>query len=230
MAPNGRQNTNDAAFQEINTKLNTIIQSLALQDTRIKELEVRIDATLAKQSELDTVKAECRQLKESIKELKSEARKEARNRNRKKISISGIPRNETESLASIISNVGNALKIQITSNDIKEVYRRRDTPRGPGEIIAKMSSITKRDQILKAAKTSKLSLNQLNMTGPSTRVYINSPLDPETKKILYQIKQLMPIKGWYRTWVYGAEVYLIMEEGGARIKIESLEDLSTLIQ
>lgn len=230
MAKNKQQESNGDPLQEINKKLNTIIQSLATQDKRIESLEKLFQEQIEIGKELNTLKMENKKQAETIKVLQGEVRRSAMNKNLKKIEIAGLPRSDNESLCQIVCNAANAVLIKLDSGDIVDIYRRKDSPRGPGSIIAKLKTVQLRNNILKAAKGKRLSSGDLGHTGQSKRIFINVPLIPETKRVLYQAKQAQIVKGWNRVWVYGAEVYICIEEKGNPIKVQSLEDIDTLIR
>lgn len=53
---------------------------------------------------------------------------------------------------------------------------------------------------------------------------------PETKRLLYKVKEVIKSKSWNKAWIYAHNVFLLMEENGNQIKIENEEDLENLLK
>lgn len=231
MAPKN-QNTasNDSALQTITEKLDQIIKTLGLQDDRILKIEQTLQNHLSLQTDVDSLKAECRTLKESIQELKLVNRKADLYKNRNKFELTGIPRTENESLHQIIKNLADSLSISVADNEIKDIFRKKDSARGPGSIIVQLTTVDKRNKLLQLARGRKFTLEDVRVTGNTKGIFLNVPLLPELKRVLYQARQVQALQNWHRVWVYGAEIYVRIEEQGKPIKVNSLDELSILLQ
>lgn len=230
MAKNKSACTNVDSLQEIHEKLNKILESLANQDKRIAIIEACSQEQTRQSKEINDLKVNNIRLSQKVKELQNDARKAKLEKNKKKIALFGVPRQENECLKQIMMKIAEKGDVGITDTDIKDIYRRKDTPRGPGQIMVKLGTVRTRNSILQGTQGKKLHTTDLGFTGLVKPIYVNAPLTNEAQQILYHAREAKDRMNWARVWVYGAEVYMSLEKQGTAIKIESMENLETLIQ
>lgn len=154
------------------------------------------------------------------------------------IEIRNLPERKNEYLEGIIVNLGKVLKLPITTNDVVFAHRvphahkyNTGEKQAPKNVIIKFQSRTLRDNVVAASKQHRTGINteQLQLTGPPTKIFINEHLTLRRKMLFRQTKEKCAVKKYKFVWVKNATVMARREESSPVIFVRSESDLDKIV-
>lgn len=239
-----RNNTTDATaskmeerFKEIKDQLEQINKKLNKAENRDKETRkkfLKIDEVLSEISEMKSlinkIMAENQTLKNKIKTLENDNKSQRLQRIKDEIEIHGIAPEMNENVTEITKDLLVSVNLPINKGDIKECFRPISKDNRIKPIRVKLTSIDMKNKIVKRMKEAKPRLANLGKSPENKKMYVNEAQLPETKRLLYKVKEVIKSKSWNKAWIYAHNVFLLMEENGNQIKIENEEDLENLLK
>lgn len=209
----------------------TIEKKITEQGVKINKIEEICVGCKALKSEIDNIKVSNIQLKKRVNEMERKIEQEEINKKRNTIEIYGIPEKDKEDINNIVKRLADHAKVNLKKEDIEKCYRPRKGINGREKpIVVSFKEKDTRDKIIKAMKVSKPRLGNINMEPENKMVFINEALIPERKRLLFQAKQEARVRNWYRVWTYAGAIFVLIEEKGKNIKIESEQELEILIK
>lgn len=214
----------------ITRKLLKFEESVKEQTDRIIKIEEICIEYAEMKKELDEVKAENRALKNRMNMVEEKIRWKEKIEIKNKAEIFGIPKRINENPKEIVVRLARAAKVEIREEDMQECFRVKARDETQRQIVIEFKSYEKKAELVKAIKTKKLRLKDVQEQPENKFIYVNEMLTREVKQILYMTKQEAKNKGWYRVWIYAGEVYVLMEEKGRQINIKNLEQLEILLK
>lgn len=176
------------------------------------------------------MKSENRCLNERITKLEEKQRWDEKNKIKNTLEIFGIQKQAGENPKEIVTRLIQSGKMTLKENDLLECYRAKTRDGADKQIIVKVKDFATKSEIVKAMKTRKPRLSDINMQPENKMIYVNEMLTREAKFILYNIKREAIMRQWYKVWVYAGDVYVLQEEKGRKIKIENRQQLDILIK
>lgn len=246
-------NCNTANMDELKE---LIIKSISKQDAKFESLSSAMTSLLAQNEEihksvefmsqkyddlvtkLDTLQRENRDYKSQVATLETRIELLERNTKVSAVEIKNIPKSTNEkkdTLQSLVKNVGNVLEINIQDSDIRDIYRIKTKEGQSGPIIAEFSTVTKKDQLLKAArnynkvnKEQPLNTLHLHHPGPSMPIYMAESLTKKAKHLHYLARQFKKDYHYHSCWTSYGKIYLRKQDGAPAIHIATEEDLVKL--
>lgn len=218
-------------MNDLSKKGNTIEKKITEQGVKINKIEEICEGCKALKSEIDNIKVSNIQLKKRVNEMERKIEQEEINKKRNTIEIYGIPEKDKEDINNIVTRLADHAKVNLKKVDIEKCYRPRKGTNGREKpIVVSFKEKDTRDKIIKAMKVSKPRLGNINMEPENKMVFINEALIPERKRLLFQAKQEARVRNWYRVWTYAGAIFVLIEEKGKNIKIESEQELEILLK
>lgn len=228
-------NAIEKSLSEINKKLDELNRKMAKSEARDKEFKERmgriedhLNDLNEMRKDMDSILAENRCLKNRIVSLESETRKIKAEKLVTSLEIYGIPSVEGENTKAIIHDLARKAKVKLADGDLVESFRPRNTNNRERPIKARMISVKVKNDLVKALKESRLRLGDIDKRPENKKIYANEAILPETKRLLFLVKEKIIVMKWHKAWVYANDVYLLMSEKGQRIRISNEEDLINL--
>lgn len=234
---NATENTLENTLDEIKEQLDNMSKRMVKIEDKVttqgkimKKLEEVIEQNKELANDMQEMKQSNDKLKERIKSLEKEAEAKINRERRKQIEIIGIPYKADERAQDIMIRLALTAKVEIEAKDIDKTFRLKPRPNGESTIIVEFKDVRKRDITIKELKKIKPRLEMLNMEPKNKNIYINESISARAKNILYRVKKEAYERKWYRVWTYSGVVYLKMEKEGRQIKIETEEEMETLLK
>lgn len=115
----------------------------------------------------------------------------------------------------------------MSTHDIDIVHRVQTRGDGPSNIIARFVSRGKRDQILLAAKKTRLNTGMLGF-GENEPVFVNEHLCPDNKVLLGKAIRTKREKNWKFAWVADGKILMRKTEQSRAVHVTCEDDLAMI--
>ncbi|XP_028178575.1 uncharacterized protein LOC114366013 [Ostrinia furnacalis] len=148
------------------------------------------------------------------------------------LEISNLPEKRGENLISIIENIAQVIKLPMSTRDIVNIHRvPQSSPNitRPKNIVVKFASQITRDNFISATRLNKgLESEQLNIQGPSRKIYINEHLTLNSKKLFRKARDLAREAGFKFAWIKHGVILVRADVTTPAFAIRTEKDLSKL--
>ena len=155
------------------------------------------------------------------------------------IEIRNIPVGDNESipeLTSVVTRISSALKLDITSNDLRDVYRLPGKRGVNRSIVAEFSTVNKKTTFLSSvvnfnknrSTVDKLNTETIGMPGKRQPVYVAEYLPPSARRIFYLARNYSKENGYKFCWTSNGNIFIRKEVGDKQILIKSEQCLSNI--
>lgn len=211
---------------------------------QLKSVDKKVNEQADKINRIEEVCKECKNMRQEMKELQAEnlifkmkiknielyQEKQQIKKKRNWLEIYGIPAIEKESRVGILIDLAKEAKVRISEEDIEEEYRAKAVNGKERPIAIKMKNAQIRDNLVKQIKKIKPRLKNIGMEPENRYIFVNEALIPSRKNLLYKVKGEARDRNWKSVWTYKGDIYIKKEENGVQIRIETEDDLITLIK
>lgn len=211
--------------------LNRLCEKIETLDSRIDYCETKIQLLEKRQSETNI-------LKETVSILQEQVELQAQQLLENELEIAGVPELVNENLRHIVITTAQKLGVDLAADELMEVYRagprRIPRPTGEGEkqlrpIVVKMVRISKRRELIKAAKSRKnLTTEGIITSGTHYRFFLNERLTKHNRQLFYAARQRSKQLGYKFCWIRNGSIFVRKEEGSAAILIRNSAKLEIL--
>ncbi|KAI5631525.1 hypothetical protein NE865_15760 [Phthorimaea operculella] len=201
-----------------NERLDNVATTIADTDSRLKALEER-DVEIAR-------------LKNKVSELQDQLGNQLQVSLKNEVEIAGIPEFKNESLTHIVKLTAAKTGVSVEDSDIDWAMRAgpkrsTETNKTPRPIVVRFVRRTKRDEMIKVAKSKKnLTTEGVNITNENQKIYINERLTRENRLLFRQARNQFAAAGFQFCWVQNGSVFIRRREGSAAIRLKSVSDLN----
>lgn len=168
---------------------------------------------------------------ERIDELESQLNDLQKHRNRNTVEIRNVPRNEKESLPTLVSSLYDSLKL-LAATEILQCYRRG---RNNSPIIVEFKDHNDKEKLIKAAKKynagskdEKLNSKHFGIDGDRQPVYISETLTPISRKILAAARDLVKDGLYKYCWTSRENVLVRKTDGQPALVLKSCKHVENL--
>lgn len=152
------------------------------------------------------------------------------------LEIKNIPVKKTESkvgLLNTVADVGNALKVSILPQDIKDIFRIGTKSPEVKTIIVDFTSILTKEKLLASYKnfnkgTTKLNTEHLKIGGLSKPIFISENLTAKMKRLFYLARVCANSNGYKYCWISKGKIFIREKEQGRLHLIREEHDLRKL--
>lgn len=171
------------------------------------------------------------QLTSSVSSLQEKVRTLEQYTRKSNIEICGLPSTPGESIHSIVKDVGKALGLEVTEQQVNAAHRvpsfRKD--RAPS-IVVQFHARSTRDAWIETMKKKKsLFAHEVNPAYPkNTKLYVSEHLSPDNKQFLGKLKQKCRAVGIKFAWCRDGKFYARKAEGDKFLKIVTEDDINSL--
>ncbi|KAI5633697.1 hypothetical protein NE865_13593 [Phthorimaea operculella] len=210
-------------------RLDDFIESTKALDTRLKAVEKR--------------EVEYQELKITVSNLQSELNTQSQFNLRNEIEVTGIPEIKNENLHHTMLVLARKIGIDLEDKDIDWVSRvgppsppvgiplPEDKKKLPRPVVMRILRRSKRDQFMKASKSRRnITSSDLDITGPSSSVYINERLTKENRLLFREARARRKQHGFAYCWCANGVIYVRQREGKAAKLVRSISDLDRIFQ
>ncbi|KAI5643462.1 hypothetical protein NE865_04446 [Phthorimaea operculella] len=150
------------------------------------------------------------------------------------IEIFGIPEKKHEKLPNIILCITALLGIQLSASDIISAVRvppKDKSNKLPKPIVAKMTSLLIRDQIISEIRKRKgCTCEEIGFTGNKSKIYINEHLTADNKQLFKLTRESCDKLGFLRPWVRNGKIYMRKSENSPAVIIRNITCLNQQTQ
>lgn len=214
---------------DTNSTSNSLSQYMQTMDSKVEAISTTVKVDSDRISILEKKIAEMER-SASVAPVSNELAKQSNLRNN--ICLHGIPLVDTCSLDTIVTAVGSALGIQLSSSDYQSVYRTTGNGNLPGFIIVKLNEFSKKLEILKAKRSkSTLSLKDLNLNilPEGQIIFVNNQLTPHFSKLLQIAKKAVADKKLHSCWIALNCLCVKLSENSERTLVRDMTELQKAI-
>lgn len=199
-------------------------------------LSIKYDEYLLKNTMLEEtcekLKKENDSLKNEVKELKMRMDKNENVLRERNIEIHGIPYVKDERLNDTIMDIGKNFGINIKTEDIDYIYRKKNNNRErndkPGPVIASFTRRENKERFLLSRKHRSLYARELGFENSKNQIFINEDLTKQNKDLLWKTRKAKKEKNFKYAWYKLGNIYLRKNDNTAIIKITDELDLAKL--
>ncbi|XP_063838181.1 uncharacterized protein LOC135087314 [Ostrinia nubilalis] len=145
------------------------------------------------------------------------------------LEITNIPEKRGENLASMLEDIATLVKETIHKHDIVAIHRvphASPASQRPKNIIVKFTSRLKRDSLISAVRLHKgITTEQLNISGPPHKVFINEHLTLRNKNLFRQAREAAKQHSFRFVWVKHGSILVRRSETSPIFSIRCESDL-----
>lgn len=148
--------------------------------------------------------------------------------------IPQAPKESKEDTKNLVMQTAEKLNITLDSSEIRDVYRLK-LKSGTNPIIADFTTVFIRDKFLTSFKRynkdnqqDKFNTTSLNISGPSTPVYVSENLTQKDRRLFYLAREFAKNSGYQFCWTAFGKIFIRETEGSPQIRIFKESDLVNL--
>lgn len=219
------------SVKSLNRKYDDLLESVSFCSNQVSAFEASLKRFNEKIQAMEKINIENVQLKNAVADLNSKVDALEQNNRINNIEIQGVPYKNNENLLSILEKIGDHIQCPILPSHVDTVHRvtQHQSSDLPKPIVVKLLSKQKRDTILAAAKTKRLSYSAqstpgLIIEGVSNRMFINEHLTSRMKILLKKTKEICKAKGYRFVWVRNCSILVRRDDKSKILTIRSEDD------
>ncbi|XP_075232211.1 uncharacterized protein LOC142330652 [Lycorma delicatula] len=147
------------------------------------------------------------------------------------LEIHGVPEDKTKDVYEVVKNVGSALNMNISREDIDVCHRlgRRSNSNTPAGISVKFVRREKKQEMLGKRRVKRDLTNQhLEIHQNMAPIYINESLGPVKRKLFAAARMLKKDKQYTYLWIRNGKIFIRKNQGDSALPINSMDDIEKL--
>lgn len=152
------------------------------------------------------------------------------------LEIRNVPVAPSETKSSLVDNlikVGEAIKVSIQKNDIKDIFRIRSKDPAKRTIIVELCSNLQKENIINKYRnfnkgTLRLTTEHLRISGPPKPIFVSENLTAKMKRLFFLARDYAKVNDYNFCWVSHGKIFLRKRENGPLIRVTSELDLEKL--
>lgn len=211
-------------LRELKAEQQSLTQSLEFAHETIEDLTKKLDAETAKNAGLASENAA---LERTLQDLEGRLVHLEQYSRKANLEIQGVIRKDDESVSEILSKVGSAINEPIADSDIEACHRVPTRNADRSHIIVQFKSRTKRDAVLKKAKKTRLTNNDLGLENTAP-VYVNEHLCPALKKLLAMAVKRKHEYHWKSVWSHNGKIFSKQTDDSPIVSITNENDIGKI--
>lgn len=209
------------------------VKDVKQQNTEIKQQVSTISETLSQtlnehSQQLRNAELEICSLKNTVDQLQQKLATQQQVGMRKSLEISGVAETNGENLSHILITASKKIGVELSECDIDEIARigpksaksPNNSPKNqsPRPIVAKLTRKLKRDELIKSAKTRRLTSEHL-VDGQITPVFFNERLTKENRQLFREARARTKDYEFRYCWVRNGGIFVRKADGKPAIRI-----------
>lgn len=226
-------------FSLLRASLEEITVSLNRCHDRLDELGITLSSQEARIARLEGCEKENIILKAKVAQLHNDINAQQQHQLRNEIELSGIPETSNESLVHTILVAARKVGVDLEDKDIDWTSRvgpRRppsESPetstRLPRPVVVRLLRRTKRDELLKAAKSRRnVTSVDLGIQGPSLRVYFNERLTKDNRTLFRDARIKCKEYGYAQCFCSNGAIFIRKHDGRPATLVRNFDDLANV--
>lgn len=228
-------------FSSLKTKLEEVTNSLSYCHERMDELVNNISSNNSRLKVLEKSVSDVASLHSTVAALQLELNTQTQINLRNELEIVGISECTSENLEQVVKSAVQKVGIQLKEEDVDWITRvgprrpavllnKTESGRMPRPIVVRLLRRSKRDQILKAAKSSKsVTSEDVDLPGPTHKIFFNERLT-KANRILFREARIRAKSHGYRfCWCNQGSVYIRQQEGKPAVLIRTRLELDRIL-
>ncbi|XP_073951978.1 uncharacterized protein [Choristoneura fumiferana] len=224
-------------MNEVKNNLKNLTTCIAQCSARLDSQESALKTSEAKIRALEERQRETAVLSERIVILEDQLNAQAQYSMRNEIEIMGINENRSENLHHIALVAAKKIGIDLVELEIDSVKRvgprsksERQAESQPRPIVLKFTRHSKRVDFLSCAKTRRnLSSADIEVAGPSRKLFFNERLTKENRKLFREARQQKNNLGFKHCWTKDGHILMREKDGSTVFSIQRDADLAELV-
>lgn len=229
-----RQEQNDK-FLKLQNNLEEIITLNTELRTSVQYVSDKYDELLDKIKIIDSERNTCNEQLQALENKFDHLEKSMKSST---IEIRNLPKRHGETpddLVTTIQNIGEAIDIQIGTQDVRNIYRLTSKkPQTTGPVVVNFNCVQTKEKLISKIKqhnkinpNNKFNSSHIKLEG-KTPIYITESLTSKTKNIFYKAREFSKANNYAFCWVAHGNVYLRKKEGVPARRVDSELDLRKL--
>uniref|UniRef100_A0A1E1W072 FP protein C-terminal domain-containing protein n=1 Tax=Pectinophora gossypiella TaxID=13191 RepID=A0A1E1W072_PECGO len=173
-----------------------------------------------------------------IRELESRLTNVERSSRNTSIEIRNLPNKTPETkkdLINMVKSIGTAIKTELVTNDIKDLFRYHSKSSSRKPIIVEFVTTLKKEEFLESARSFRknnnftLTTQHINLSSNPDPIYISESLPALTKKLHAQARKFASEYKYKYCWTKHGYIFLRKDDGGMITQIDSEDDIKKLV-
>ncbi|KAG7311203.1 hypothetical protein JYU34_002219 [Plutella xylostella] len=203
---------------QITSSLKTIETSLSFLAEQYEDMKKK----------MEDMERENKKDKEYICILENKVEELQKSQRKCSLELKNVPKLSTETKSALIdmaTNLSKSLKIELSSNDIKDIYR-TSAKGDKAPIIMELSSYILKTNLIKGAKSynsqnknNRLSTLNLGMKCDSTPIFLSDHLTQKGNRLFYLARELSKAQNLKFCWTNLGNVFIRKDENSPIVKI-----------
>lgn len=147
---------------------------------------------------------------------------------RNDIEVFGLTETKNENPLHLFLTIAAVAGTKLSVTDVDHVGRvgpRRSAGEEPRPLVVRFCRRETRDNFYKTSKKRRLTTKDVNIEGPSKKIYINERLTPTNRTLFHESRREFKEADYKFCWTKGGAIYVKKKEGADIIIIRSLEDI-----
>lgn len=233
-----------AMFNDLKEQQNLKMEKIcsAIEEIKIQNSDIRASVEFLSSKydtllgEIHDVKSECKDNQNYTKALEEKIDILEKNARSTCIEIKNIPVKTSETKDCLLKNlrdIGHILNVPIQSQDVKDIFRTGSKDPKNRTIIAEFTSTLTKEQIIRTYRKynrgpSKLSTENLKLSGPVKPVFISENLTPKMKRLFYLAREFAKSNEYGYCWSSNGRIFIREKEGAPLHWIKEESDLKKI--
>lgn len=225
------EEANPPSLADVMSLLNSMNAKLTSVQKTLEKQKGAIDSLV---NDVRLLKEENVTLKKELEEVKQQQNESDQYNRRATLEIQGVPEKNGENVSTIVTEIGNALGMNINNENIDACHRLgKKSGERPRTIIVKFLRRQDQEKMIKERKMRRmLNVDDVWKKGftPSenSTIYINESLTPSNRKLHAEARKIKKDKNYKYLWVKGGNIYIRKQENSQRIHIKTMSDILNL--
>lgn len=215
--------------KSVGKNVEELIKSVSFLSSQFDNFSEKIDSVII---ELKTIKLENekivnenKRLSEEVSILKHKIDAIEQHNLGITVELTGIPKTQNEDCISIIDEIGKKTNTEL---NIIEAYRINSTMSKQNIIVARLTSLEMRKNLIRNVKSLKVTTDMINSKWPKEKVFINERLTKFKRMLFSQTRLAAKSKQYKFIWLSNSYILVRKIENSNIVKIGSPEDVDKL--
>lgn len=195
--------------KSVTEQLATLTQTVGSWETRIQNLELLSEKVNDCTTEIVKRDHKISSLHTEIQSLQEQLNIQEQSYLRNELEITGVTETENENLHHLVTVTATLIGMNLQPNDIDRIIRvgskptpSPNKPKDPRPIVVRFTRNTKRNDMIQAARVRKeITTKDIEIDGPSKRMYFNERLTKENRKLFREVRIRAKSAGYKFYWV-----------------------------
>lgn len=218
-------------IRELKNEQKSMCQSLEFAHGTIADVKKKLDNEVSKNallvSENEALRVKCASLEGNLQEVESRLVLSEQYSRRNNLEIQGVAKTEEESLTEVLGKIGTAINEPIGEADIEVCHRVPTRSPEKTNIIVQFKSRAKRDTVLKKAKKTRLTSEDMGQSDKRP-IYVNEHLCPALKKLLALTVKKKHENKWKSVWSSNGKIFAKQTDDAPTLQVKSERDIDRI--